>query len=273
MNQIQGYILQQASQWLQASGQKIEFVTEISQFTHIVSQFFKGGQWIFRGEGELYESPAAPSVLRDNPSLSRNRFPDKTITDQEIAEIEQCQSELQAGSDRYLSAFLPSMHSEDVNWLPLARHFGYRTRLIDVTLSPLVALYFSCCNVSNQSDAYVYAMQGGSFRPVNDRNPPQKSGNDYPPIPIKYLELYDVDVEFRGKGLDDVPYLFEPSIPQERLQAQAGKLVFWRNLEMELSNRLQMVPVKICGNAKENILAQLSAFGVTEEILFPNGRA
>lgn len=273
MNQTQGYIYQQANQWLQASGQNIASVSELAQFTHIVSQFFKGGKWIFRGESELYEFPAAPSILRGNPTLTRNRYPERSITDQEIEEVERCQADHPGGSDRYLSAFLPSIHAEDVNWLPLARHFGYCTRLIDVTLSPLVALYFSCCNLSNQSDAYVYAMQGGSFRPVNDQNPPQKSGNDYPPIPISYLDLYDVDVGFRGGSLDDVPYLLEPSIPQERLQAQAGKFSFWRNLEMELPSRLQLVPVRINGNAKNNIMSQLSAFGIVEEVLFPNGRA
>lgn len=274
MNGIQAHIEEQAMQWMQSSSLGIEAVTELAQFTDFVAKFFRcndeNNRWLFRGEGELYPSPATPSILRASPeSLTRDLYPNRSITDQEIREIEKCQVDHPDGSDRYIKAFMPSMHPMDVNWLPLARHFGYDTRLLDVTVNPLVALYFACESL-DCNDALVYAMQSGGFRPVNSRNPATPNKREYPHIPISYLDLYDVDIEFQGTEYDELPYLFEASIPQERLQAQGGRFLFWRKLDLQLLKTRQMIPIKIAAGAKENLLFELSAFGITKEILFPN---
>lgn len=273
MNQIQGYIEQQAQQWLGAAGLTTNSIAQLSEFSQFVSKFFIGGGWIFRGETTLHENPGSPSILRGNPPLTRNRYPGNSITDQEVEEVEKCQADHPDGSDKYLKAFIPSIHKHDVNWLPLARHFGYKTRLLDVTLNPLVALYFACTDSDETGDPFVYALAIGSCRPVNDRNPEQKNSSDYPPVPISYLDLYDVDIKFRLSNLDDLPYLFEPTIPQERMQAQAGRFLFWRNLDYVLAKERQLIPIRIDENSKKDILSQLSAFGINRRVLFPNEKA
>ena len=211
-----------------------------------------------------------PSILRvDTDQLTRDMYPDRSITDQEVLQVEKCQADYTDGSDRYIKAFMPSMHPMDVDWLPLARHFGYQTRLLDVTVNPLAALYFACGS-HDDKDGYVYAMQSGGFRPVNNRNPAVPNKRDFPYIPISYLDLYDVDMKFHGVSYDDLPYLFEASIPQERLQAQGGRFLFWRKLDLLLPKARQLIPVKNAAAAKKNLLSELSAFGITREVLFPN---
>jgi len=113
-------------------------------------------------------------------------------------------------------------------------------------------------------------MQSGGFRPVNDRNPTVPNRREYPHIPISYLDLYDVDVAFHGVTYDDLPYLFEAFIPQERLQAQGGRFLFWRQLDLQLITARQLIPIKIASDAKKNLFSELSAFGITREVLFPN---
>lgn len=278
-NDINKKILKESSQWIYNKGlvSNEKSVSTLGEFTNIVSQYFKRREndtWLFRGESHLFKKPLVPSLLRDNIALTNKQCPDKTITDIEIQEIQNCQTSLNAGEieDRYLRAFLPLMHKDDVNWLPLARHFEYKTRLLDVTVNPLVALYFACIKphegpIAEDDDAFVYAFLSGSFRPVNSGNAEQLTQSDFPPIPISYYDLYDVDKKFDVQ-FDELPYLFKPNIPQERLQAQAGRFLFWRSLKPILYER-QIIPIRICATEKTKILNDLTAFGITKSTLFP----
>ncbi len=206
--------------------------------------------------------------------MRNTKYPNKTITDIEISEVEKCQEEVNIGNikDRYLKAFLPMMHEEDVNWLPLARHFAYKTRLLDVTSNPLVALYFACSTphkgaIGKDDDAFVYAFDSGNFRPVNGINKKQLTTSDYPPIPINYLDLYDVDSQFEN-DFDKLPYIFDASIPQQRLVAQSGKFIFWKKPEPVLYKKA--IPIRIRASEKSIIIKELSAFGISRKTLFPN---
>lgn len=268
MTTLANQISTNADQWASVSGLD-HAVSNLSEYVQIITTFFRGGGWVFRGEGELFDCPAAPSAFRNSSTLTKNRYPNRAITDQEMEQVQACVNEHPNTSDRFLRAFIPTIHQHDVNWLPLARHFGYSTRLLDVTLNPLIAAYFATDN-TNGEDSYVYAMQVGGFRPVSDKNPTQTGKQDYPNVPISYLDLYDVDVEWWGPELDQQPYLFEATIPQERLLAQAGKFLFWRDIELNLPNVTQMIPIRINGSAKQSIQNELTAFGVVSATLFPS---
>lgn len=272
-------ICMEAAQWLKDKGLVFneKSVESVVEFSKVLSSFFKQGQdekWLFRGESFLYDTPLVPLLFRESEIIEKTIDTNRTITDVEIQEVEKCQKSLLNGEiqDRYLRAFLPKIHLDDVNWLPLAGHFGFKTRMLDVTANPLVALYFACVTphvgkILDDDDAFVYAFASDNFRPVNARNGKQKKLSDYPPIPISYMDLYDVDAKF-GTYFDELPYIFEPSIPQERLQAQAGRFLFWRSHKPVLHNR-QIIPIRICASEKKSILNELTAYGITKRTLFP----
>jgi hypothetical protein len=279
---IRAHILRESEKWHIESVFGKKHVTSVMDFSKVASAYFrgdstKGGKWVFRGESRLFNKPITPSIFRDVLNFTRDKHPAKSITDQEIVEVEKCKEYAAEGriKDRYLRAFLPDMHNDDVNWLPLAQHFGFKTRLLDVTLNSLVALYFACETpqrdaIDENEDAFVYAFLIGNFRPINAGNTPQRTSSDFPPIPTSYLDLYDVDRQF-DVDYDGLPYIFEPSIPQERLQAQAGRFLFWRKLEPVLHNG-QIIPIPISAAEKMTILSELSAFGITRKTLFPSER-
>ncbi len=251
-------------------------VMNVLDFCTFITTLFKQNQnWLFRGESHLFDNPMTPSLLRENIADLNRSDPNRNITDLEIKEVEKCQNEVENGviTDKYLKAFLPMMHLDDINWLPLARHFDYKTRLLDVTSNPLVALYFACASlhkgkISTDDDAFVYAFLSGNLRPVNDKNKKQNTSSDFPPIPINYLDLYDVDSQF-DVDFNRMPYIFEASIPQQRLVAQSGKFIFWKELAPVLHEK-QIIPIRISASEKQIILNELTAFGIDQKSLFPN---
>lgn len=276
-NEIQKKILFEATQWhnLNMDGEPVSSVQEFCKIINIFGKRDNPNGWVFRGEAFLYEKPLTPSIFRDDDEPTNIECPNRTITDNELEEIKKCKLEVKSGdiNDRYLKAFLPMIHEDDVNWLPLTQHFGFKTRLLDITINPLIALYFACSElhtgvIDKDDDAFVYAFQGGSFRPLNIKNEKQDNVFDYPKIPISYLDLYDVDKELQ-RDYDKLPYLFEPSIPQERLQAQSGRFLFWRSLEPVLQSG-QLIPIRIRASEKKFILQELTAFGISKATLFPS---
>jgi FRG domain len=269
VNDPQTEIPKVAAEWMRSHGSQASSIECVSEFVSFVTQHFRGGDWIFRGEGRLFPAPVMPVLYRSQRDLTRRKEPSRTITDQEVAEIERCQLDYRSHAikDSYLNAFRPDLHDHDVNWLALARHFGYVTRLVDVTRSPLVALYFACADVAFTEDAYVFALHKSRCRPICASNGTQSGRSDYPPIPINYLDLYDVDRRYWQDGLDDAPYLFSPSIPLERMSAQASHFLFWRLPGALLHKVAQLIPIRISGARKHAVLSELTALGVSRQTL------
>lgn len=116
-----------------------EFIPEILNLAQTLKVDARYNEMLFyRGQGDKDYS-----LL---PSLARNklRFSNISLLDFERALIESTQ--------KRLPSVFPSSLSP-INLLAFLQHYGIPTRLLDVTLNPLVALYFACQKSGKDGDA------------------------------------------------------------------------------------------------------------------------
>lgn len=137
-------------------------------------------------------------------------------------------------------AHLQRIPDLELEWLTIAQHHGLPTRLLDWSLSPLVACYFSVCS-NMDDDGAVYFYEIGVFKKIEE-----------------------IDL----KTLDHVAAFFPPH-STKRVTAQSGMFTVHPTSHIKLENDLitkLIIPKKI----KRKMLDKLVKYGIHEANLFPD---
>ena len=262
---------------------KIESITDLLRIVYSYQTLHVEERLYFRGESRNIWD-LRPSVMRDGLI----KFEKDMLTDLMIRQ-----------PDQFTGA-----HNAISQWV-LAQHHGLKTRFLDITRNPLVALFHACEHDPNENGRlHIFAVPGNMIQPFN---------SDSVSVVANFSKLVQSDQEMlltqTSSQLpheypdamsrlfqlvrEEKPYIEEPTLlanlfrvfviePQqssERIRAQSGAFLasafhhrFERDEIARFTSRFSIYAhytPTIQASSKEGILSELRLLNITRETLFP----
>lgn len=143
---------------------------------------------------------------------------------------------------------------DEWDWLIYAQHFGLKTRLLDWSSNPLIALWFACSNLKKDKNPVVYV-----FRNVQDYMLDKKTDkNPFTKSKTKVLK---------------------PTLNNPRIIAQGGWFTAHKYSSLakkyvdfavnpDVTNNI--IEITVLKDNKAEILESLNTFGINSQSLFPD---
>ena len=208
----------------------------------------------FRGEPQLYPTPCLPSIWRGPSPTPASATTVWTQKEQDV--VDDFRKLVLSGKliDPYFDLTTPPS-DDSPEWLELAQHYGHPTRLLDVTLDPLVALFFAVSK-HDGADGAVFLSNGSSFNTLDP--------GEYDNSLTRFFDIYKLR---EYTPADDTLFLYRPLAKNRRMIAQRGQFVWCRGIGHSL--RATDSQVVIDGNSKTVIRGTLNRMGYTEDTMLP----
>lgn len=202
-------------------GNNLIRVTSFSEFDEAVDGISKTA--LCRGVSNQ-EYPLLPSLFRHA----------------DLDSIDTKESNLMWVFKTHAMAHLNRKPDSEIEWLTIAQHHGLPTRLLDWSLSPLVACFFAVQSRS-KSDAAVYIYDIGKFKKEED---------------LSLLTLNDI-------------VAFFPSHATKRVTAQSGMFTIHPTKKMKLESK-SIKKIVIPSDKKPYFLEKLAKYGIHAGTVFPD---
>lgn len=237
----------------------------------------------YRGESKKYDFPCTPSLFRYMGNAKNKLKIEKEYYDISIEYLKRSQFNIKNNevTDEILSY---------IKYISLMQHYGFGTRLLDISSKLEVAKYFACCsNFGDDGYIYVFDKNHGSkqLKSINRENVKRKFECIFK---INDIEKYDVtDYYFNANNsrirLDTITTnvilsyetLFDTTIDNIRYERQSGSFIVTGN---PLNDENKIVDsyntihyqnyMNIESNKKIRVLLDLNKQKINHVYLFPD---
>ncbi|MBI3666581.1 MAG: FRG domain-containing protein [Acidobacteria bacterium] len=268
---------------------KVHQINSWEDFERVYDQWFrrKRGRWYFRGQRdacwplrttlERLLDPIRGRVVNAEPYP---RYASGSVASSVGARIELLiLRAFQARASKFISN-LPQA-DETLEWLALMRHWGLPARLLDVSTSPYVALYFALCdllqcNKTPDTLAAVWAINHVPLRATGSLQADVFAHTD-----LSGPDLFNE--HFVGEDRKAFAAPVHPRTHNERLAAQQGTFLCIADVDLsfgdnvtkhmpvnELSGMSLVHRLEIARGAATEFLERLSSMNIHSASLFPD---